>query len=190
MVCGIIYDSYIDIVNLFNVYFVNIVFLVVFNKNESMIFNWDYLKGLVRFKFLLGVFFIIFLIIFVFVFNSFCYLFIGKVVDLDGFSRYFLRLWVFFIVFFLIIIFNFSFLLGFFFDFWKKVKVLFLFKDGFLFDCFNYWLIFVFVIFFKILECYVCNLFYNFFIENDFVFVSLLLLILLIVFVIIWIIKF
>ena len=91
LVDGTIYDSHIDIANLFNAYFVNIASSVVLNKNESTTPNWDYLRGLVRSKLLLGASFTILPITSVFVLNSLRHLPTGKAVDLDGLSRYFLK---------------------------------------------------------------------------------------------------
>ena len=62
LVDGIIYDSHIDIANLFNAHFVNIASSVVLNKNTSTTPNWDYLKVFVRSKLPLGVSFTILLL--------------------------------------------------------------------------------------------------------------------------------
>ena len=59
LVDGIIYDSHIDIANLFNAHFVNIASSVVLNKNTSTTPNWDYLKVFVRSKLPVGVSFTI-----------------------------------------------------------------------------------------------------------------------------------
>ena len=59
LVDGIIYDSPIDIANLFNAHFVNIASSVVLNKNTSTTPNWDYLKIFVKSKLPVGVSFII-----------------------------------------------------------------------------------------------------------------------------------
>ena len=92
LVRGTIYDSHIDIANLFNAHFVNIASSVVLNKNESTTPNWDYLKGLVRSKLPLGASFIIPPITSVFVLDSLRHLPTGKAVGLDGLNGYFLRL--------------------------------------------------------------------------------------------------
>ena len=54
LVDGIIYDSHIDIANLFNAHFVNIASSVVLNKNTSKTPNWDYLKVFVKSKLPVG----------------------------------------------------------------------------------------------------------------------------------------
>ena len=93
LVDGIIYDSHIDIANLFNAHLVNIASLVVLNKNTSTTPNWDYLKVFVGSKLLpLGVSFTIPPITTDFVLNSLRHLPTGKAVGLDGLSWYFLKL--------------------------------------------------------------------------------------------------
>ena len=59
LVDGIIYDSHIDIANLFNAHFANIASSVVLNKNASTTPNLGYLKDVVRSKLPLGVSFTI-----------------------------------------------------------------------------------------------------------------------------------
>ena len=122
LVDGTIYDSHIDIANLFNAYFVNIASSVVLNKNESTTPNWDYLKGLVRSKLPLGASFTILPITSVFVLNSLRHLPTGKAVDLDGLSRYFLKLSAPSIASSLTTIFNLSLSLGSFPDLLKRLK--------------------------------------------------------------------
>ena len=190
LVDGTIYDSHIDIANLFNAHFVNIASSVVLNKNESTTPNWDYLKGLVRSKLPLGASFTILPITSVFVLNSLRHLPTGKAVDLDGLSRYFLKLSAPSIASSLTIIFNLSLSLGSFPDLLKKAKVSPLFKDGSLFDRSNYRPISVLATLSKILERHVRNSFYNFLTENDLALASLLLLVLLIAFATIWTTKF
>ena len=193
LVDGTIYDSHIDIANLFNAHFVNIASSVVLNKNESTTPNWDYLKGLVRSKLPLGASFTILPITSVFVLNSLRHLPTGKAVDLDGLSRYFLKLSAPSIASSLTTIFfffNLSLSLGSFPDLLKKAKVSPLFKDGSLFDRSNYRPISVLATLSKILERHVRNSFYNFLTENDLALASLLLLVLLIAFATIWTTKF
>ena len=185
LVDGTIYDSHIDIANLFNAHFVNIASSVV-HKNESTTPNWDYLKGLVRSKLPLGASFTILPITSVFVLNSLRHLPTGKAVDLDGLSRYFLKLSAPSIASSLTTIFNLSLSLGSFPDLLKKAKVSPLFKDGSLFDRSNYRPISVLATLSKILERHVRNSFYNFLTENDLALASLLLLVLLIAFATIW----
>ena len=86
----IIYDSHIDIANLFNIHFVNIASSVVLNKNASTTPNWSHMKDFVRSKLPLGVPFTIPPITFVFVLDSLRLLPTGKAVGLDGLSGYFL----------------------------------------------------------------------------------------------------
>lgn len=92
LVDGIIYDSHIDIANLFNAHFVNITSSVALNQNASMTPNWGYLKKFVRSKLPLGVSFTIPPITSVFVLDSLRHLRTGKAVGLDGLSGYFLKL--------------------------------------------------------------------------------------------------
>ena len=186
MVDGTIYDSHIDIANLFNAHFVNIASSVVLKKNESTTPNWDYLKDLVRSKLPLGASFTILPITSVFVLDSLRHLPAGKAVDLDGLGRHFLKLLAPSIASSLKTIFNLSLSLGYFPDLWKKAKVSLLFKDSSLFDRSNYRPISVLATLSKILDRHVHNSFYNFRTENDLALASLLLLILLIAFTTIW----
>ena len=92
LVDGIIYDSHIDIGNLFNAHFVNIASSVVLNKNTSTTPNWDYLKSFVKSKLPVGVSFTIPTITTDLVLDSLRQLPTGKAVGLDGLSGYFLKL--------------------------------------------------------------------------------------------------
>ena len=92
LVDGIIYDSHIDIANLFNAHFVNIASSVVLNKNTSTTPNWDYLKIFVKSKLPVGVSFTIPTITTDLVLDSLRQLPTGKAVGLDGLSGYFLKL--------------------------------------------------------------------------------------------------
>ena len=186
LVDGTIYDSHIDIANLFNAHFVNIASSVVLKKNESTTPNWDYLKDLVRSKLPLGASFTILPITSVFVLDSLRHLPAGKAVDLDGLGRHFLKLLAPSIASSLKTIFNLSLSLGYFPDLWKKAKVSPLFKGSSLFDRSNYRPISVLATLSKILDRHVHNSFYNFRTENDLALASLLLLILLIAFTTIW----
>ena len=119
LVDGIIYDSHIDIANLFNAHFVNIASSVVLNNNTSTTPNWDYLKVLVRSKLPLGVSFTI-PITTDFVLDSLRHLPTGKAVGLDGLSGYFLKLSAPSIGSSLTTVFNLSLSSGSFPDLWKK----------------------------------------------------------------------
>ena len=167
MVDRIIYDSHIDIANLFNAHFANIASSVVLNKNASTTPNLGYLKDFVRPKLPLGVSFTIPPITSVFVLNSLRHLPTGKAVGLEGFSGYFLKLSAPSIASSLTTIFNLSLSLGSFPGLWKKAKVSPIFKDGSLFDRSNYRPISVLAILSKILERHVHISFYNFLTEND-----------------------
>ena len=167
LVDGIIYDSHIDIANLFNAHFVNIASSVVPNKNASTTPNWGYLKDFVRSKLPLGVSFTTPPITSVFGLDSLRHLPTGKAVGLDGLTGYFLKLLAPSIASSLTTIFNLSLSSSSFPDLWKKAKVSPLFKDGSLFDRSNYRLISVLAILSKILERHVHISFYNSLTEND-----------------------
>ena len=160
LVDGIIYDSHIDIANLFNAHFVNTASSVVLNKNTSATPNWGYLKDVIRSKLPLEVSFTMPPITSVFVLNSLCHLYAGKAVGLDGLGERFLKLSTSSIASFLTTIFNLS--SSSFPDLWKKAKVSLLFKDGSLFDHSNYGPVSVLAILSKILKRHVHISFYNF----------------------------
>ena len=157
MVDGIIYDSHIDIANLFIAHFVNIACSVVLNKDTSTTPNWDYLKVFVRSKLPLEASFTIPPITTDFVLDCLRHLPSG----------YFLKLSAPSIASSLKTVFNLSLSSGSFPDLWKKAKVSPLFKEGSLFDRSNYRPISVLAILSKILERHVHISFYNFLTEND-----------------------
>ena len=162
LVDGIIYDSRIDIANLFNAHFVNTASSVVLNKNTSTTPNWGYLKDVIRSKLPLGVSFTIPPITSDSFLDSLCHLYTGKAVGLFGLGECFLKLSASSIAYFLTTIFNLSLSSSSFPDLWKKAKASPLFKDGSLFDHSNYGPISALAILSKILERHVHISFYNF----------------------------
>lgn len=90
-----------------------------------------------------------------------------KVIGIDKISVRFLCIVVFILVLSIVRFINMLFFIGMFFICWKIVSVILLFKQGVVSDFFNYCLIFVLLVVLKVIECYMYNFLYVFFMDNN-----------------------